>query len=117
MKKIGHSKDTEELNIPQEVKELLAATLGILDAEYGDNRDIDRDLGGYVLVMEQPEDYAELEKLNIDRETAFEYTERIKCNNGEEYLQATMMSNNDFSIIIVTPIRIAMDWLIDKLYN
>ena len=39
-------------NIPSEVIQSIKVTIGILNENYGANRDIEVDLGGYVLIIE-----------------------------------------------------------------
>jgi len=115
MIKIGHKHEIEQLTaLPIEVKEIIARTLGILDCEYGEKRNIDADLGGYVLIFESQEDVKELDRLNIDENTVFECAEKIQCSDDTEYLYATLMSNNDFVIILVVPVDISPIWLSNK---
>ena len=53
MKKIYKKNQLLEVNnIPSEVIESMKVTIDILNENYGENRDIEADLGGYVLIAE-----------------------------------------------------------------
>ena len=53
MKKIYKENQLLEVNnIPSEVIESIKATIDILNENYGANRDIESDLGGYVVIAE-----------------------------------------------------------------
>lgn len=57
MKKIYLKKQLEELNdYPVEVIKSISETIEILNENYGEARNVDKDLGGYVLVIESLED-------------------------------------------------------------
>ncbi|MDM1012523.1 hypothetical protein [Clostridium perfringens] len=45
------------------LKEYSIEIINVLDDNYGENRDIDKDLGGYVLVVESVEDVKELKNI------------------------------------------------------
>ena len=53
MKKIYKESQLLEVNnIPSEVIESIKATIDILNENYGENRDIEAELGGYVVIAE-----------------------------------------------------------------
>ena len=53
MKKIYKESQLLEVNnIPVEVIESIKVTIDILNENYGENRDIEADLGGYVVIAE-----------------------------------------------------------------
>ena len=57
MKKIYLRKQLRELsNYHIEVIKSISETVNILNENYGENRDVDKDLGGYVLIVESIED-------------------------------------------------------------
>jgi hypothetical protein len=54
-------------HLEEEVQTYALEALTILDEEYGTDRDPITDLGGYVVILENPDDIQELEELhNID---------------------------------------------------
>ena len=56
MKKIYLKKQLGELsNYPVEVIKSIYEIIDIINENYGENRDVDKDLGGYVLVVESLE--------------------------------------------------------------
>ena len=61
------------------LKEYSIEIINVLDDNYGENRDIDKDLGGYVLVVESVEDLKNL-KIYTERHI-LEYTDEIKYSD------------------------------------
>ena len=77
MKKIyKESKLLEVNNIPSEVIESIKATIDILNENYGENRDIEAELGGYVVIAENIVDIEILKQDKLQGLVA-EYTEKI----------------------------------------
>ena len=65
MKKIYSNEQLEELrDYPAEVINSISETIDILNENYGANRDINNDLGGYVVVTEN---ILDIEMLNQDK--------------------------------------------------
>jgi len=52
MIKIANDSQITTLALRQEVLAVVKEALTVLDEEYGENRNVDCDLGGYVLVVE-----------------------------------------------------------------
>ena len=85
MKKIYKKNQLLEVNnIPSEVIESMKVTIDILNENYGENRDIEADLGGYVLIAEN---IVDIEILKQDKLQGLvpEYTDVIEVVNGENY--------------------------------
>lgn len=102
MIKIGKVKELEKVSyLPQNIIEAIKEDVTILDEYYGSNRDIDKDLGGYVVVVEAEEDIEELqkEKLKIYTEIA-EYVDKLEFE-GEEWVKALFVLSSDFSIVVI----------------
>jgi len=58
------------------VKKVIWETVTILDAEYGEDRDVNNGYGGYVLVIESVSDLVQLQDLHISLENViFEYVD------------------------------------------
>ena len=72
----------------------------ILNENYGFNRSIDSDLGGYVLVAENIVDI-EILKQDKLKGLAPEYTDVIEVINGENYTSSLYLLSSDFSIVVV----------------
>lgn len=120
MIKIGHLKEKCVLNkMPLEVLEVVLRILEILDSEYGVERDIQNDDGGYVIVVEKKEDFEEIkDKTYIDCDTVIaEYVDKIACDNGEVYTNSLILCNNDYAISIIILLELTQqnlkDYMID----
>jgi len=112
MRKIAHKLEVETLkDLPVEViaKALEIAT--ILDDNYGKNR-TEKDLGGYILIAEDKEDIAYINKLIDFGYTVPEYIDVISCSNGESYNNALMLLSSDFSISLIVPYGLIPDKLL-----
>ncbi|XZK75011.1 hypothetical protein ACSXCI_14715 [Clostridium perfringens] len=61
MKKTYLKKQLGDLSdYPIEVIQSISETIDILNENYGENRNVDEDLGGYVLIVESIEDIKDL---------------------------------------------------------
>ena len=101
MKKIYKESQLKELrNYPIEVIKSISETIEILDDNYGENRSIDNDLGGYVLIAEN---IVDIEILKQDKLQGLvpEYTDVIEVMNGENYTSSLYLLSSDFSIVVV----------------
>ena len=69
--------------MPQEIQETVQDILQILDIEYGAARDKYADDGGYVIVLEEKEDFAKIkDKTYIDCDNIIaEYVDKIVCSH------------------------------------
>ncbi|MBI6020128.1 hypothetical protein H8J79_04685 [Clostridium perfringens] len=75
-------------------------TIDILNENYGENRDVDKDLGGYVLVVENKEDVKEL-RSGMLKDILPEYTDEIKCSEGVNYTSSLFLLSSDFSTVVI----------------
>ena len=105
MVKVAHITEVETLkHLPLEVESIVVEIATILDDNYGDTRDVNHDLGGYILIAEVAEDVEIIKKL-IDLEyTLPEYVDLITCENGENYTNTLMLLSSDYSIILIIPL-------------
>lgn len=71
----------------------------LLDDNYGANRDVDKDLGGYIALLESKEDVAEV-KANSIKGLFPEYTDIIKSDDGIDYYSSLFLLSDDFSIVV-----------------
>ena len=102
MKKIYKKNQLLEVNnIPTEVIERIKEIIDILNENYGANRDIESDLGGYVVIAEN---IIDIEILKQDKLQVLvpEYTDVIEVMNGENYTSSLYLLSSDFSIVVVT---------------
>ena len=101
MKKVYLKRQLIELNdCPVEVIKSISETIDILNENYGGNRDVDKDLGGYVLVVESIEDVKEL-KNGILKDILPEYTDEIICSEGVNYTSSLFLLSDDFSVVVI----------------
>ncbi|EPB8178315.1 hypothetical protein [Clostridium perfringens] len=83
-----------------EVIKSISETIGILNENYGENRDVDKDLGGYVLVVESLEDVKEL-KNGMLKDILPEYTDEIICSEEVNYTSSLFLISDDFSVVVI----------------
>ncbi|WP_415345241.1 hypothetical protein [Clostridium perfringens] len=101
MKKIDLKKQLGELsNYPVEVIKSIYEIIDIINENYGENRDVDKDLGGYVLVVESLEDIKEL-KNGMLKDILPEYTDKIICSEGVNYTSSLFLLSSDFSVVVI----------------
>lgn len=79
----------------------ISATIDILDNNYGDDRNIEIDLGGYVVIVEN---IVDIEILKQDKLKGLipEYTDIIECSEGVNWTSSLFLLSSDFSIVVVT---------------
>ncbi|MEO2508598.1 hypothetical protein ABHA01_12475 [Clostridium paraputrificum] len=101
MKKVyKESQLLEENNIPLEVIESIKVTIDILNKNYGENRDIETDLGGYIVIVEN---IVDVEILKQDKLQGLipEYADMIECSRGINYTSILYILSSDVSIVVV----------------
>ncbi|PWX62875.1 hypothetical protein CYK82_13895 [Clostridium perfringens] len=86
---------------PTEVIKSISETLDILNENYGENREVDKELGGYVLVIENIEDVEEL-KSGMLKDILPEYTDEIVCSEGVNYTSSLCLLSSDFSVVVIS---------------
>ena len=102
MKKIYKESQLLELNnIPSEVIESMKVTIAILNESYGANRNIEADLGGYVVIAENIVDIEILKQGKLQGLVP-EYTDIIECSEGVNWTSSLFLLSSDFSIVVVT---------------
>ena len=102
MKKVYKESQLVELNnLSVEVIESIRETIAILDEAYGEERDIELDLGGYALIAEN---IIDIEILKQDKLQGLipEYTDVIEVVNGENYISSLYLISSDYAIVVVT---------------
>ena len=102
MKKVYKESQLVELkNLQPEVIERMKATIDILNENYGASRDIESDLGGYVVIAEN---IVDIEILKQDKLQGLipEYTDIIECSEGVNWISSLFLLSSDISIVVVT---------------
>ncbi|HBW14524.1 MAG TPA: hypothetical protein DEF30_11965 [Proteiniclasticum sp.] len=116
MIKLGHSRDIEAVHhLPSEVVEEILENLKILDEEYGEDRNISEDLGGYVVVITKDSDLKDLSSLiggDLNSEAIPEYVDIIRCATKEVFTISLFLCGSDFGIIAVIPYTITPKYLL-----
>ena len=101
MKKVYNESQLVKLNsIPVEVIEFVRELIVILNEAYGEDRNVESDLGGYVLIAEN---IVDIEILKQDKLQCLvpEYTDVIEVMNGENYTSSLYLLSSDFSIVVL----------------
>ncbi|MBC5625178.1 hypothetical protein H8S10_06860 [Clostridium sp. NSJ-49] len=102
MKKIYKENQLLEVNnMPIEVIESIKVTIDILNENYGFNRAIESDLGGYVVIAEN---IVDIEVLKQDKLQGLvpEYTDVIEVVNGVNWTSSLFLLSSDYAITVVT---------------
>ncbi|MFH5834464.1 hypothetical protein ACHAL6_00130 [Proteiniclasticum sp. C24MP] len=91
---------------PVELQTALLAELKILDDNYGSNRDVMRDYGGYIILSESEDDLPEIEmemNIRITVDGIPEYVDVIRCSNRKVYTSTLFLLGSDNGIVLVLP--------------
>ena len=102
MKKVYKENQILEVNnIPSEVIESMKVTIAILNESYGANRNIEADLGGYVVIAEN---IVDIEILKQDKLQGLvpEYTDIVECSEGVDWTSSLFLLSSDYAIVVVT---------------
>lgn len=96
----------EQLNLlegyPNEVIDNIGETIGILNDNYGANRDVDKDLGGYIQVIESLEEIKSL-KEGILQGLVEEYSDEICITENEDVYNSTLyIASSDYNVMVIT---------------
>ena len=118
MIKLLHVSDTSKIShLEEEVQTYALEALTILDEEYGTDRDPITDLGGYVTILENPDDIQELEELhNMDltKNTIPEFVDFIYTEQGSRYTASLFLLSSDYGIIIILPYDMTPKEILNK---
>ena len=102
MKAIYSKEQLKELkSYPVEVINNISDIIDVLDENYGVERNIKADLGGYVLIAEN---IVDIEILKQDKLKGLveEYTDIIECSEGVNWTSSLFLLSSDFAIVVVT---------------
>lgn len=100
MRKVSKVNDLIEMKLEVNVISIIKEQLNILDENYGADRDINNDLGGYVVIAEN---IVDIEILKRDKLQGLipEYTDVIKCSEGVNWTFSLFLISSDYSIVVV----------------
>ena len=102
MKKIYKKNQLLEVNnIPSEVIESMKVTIDILNENYGEDRDVEADLGGYIVIVENIVDIKIMKQDKLQGLIP-EYTDIIECSEGVNWTSSLFLLSSDFAIVVVT---------------
>lgn len=102
MKKIYKESQLLELNnIPSEVIKSIKVTIDILNENYVEDREVESDLGGYVVIAEN---IVDMEILKQDKLQGLvpEYTDIVECSEGVNWTSSLFLLSSDYAIVVVT---------------
>lgn len=112
MRKVSKVSNLIGMELEVNVISTIEEQLNILDESYGAKRNIDADLGGYVLVLETKEDVIEV-KENILKDIIPEYVDNIECEGGKQYCLSLFLLSSDYAVIVVATKEL-MDILVEE---
>ena len=102
MKKIYKESQLLEVNnIPVEVIESIKVTIDILNENYEEDRDVEADLGGYIVIVENIVDIKIMKQDKLQGLIP-EYTDIIECSEGVNWTSSLFLLSSDFAIVVVT---------------
>ena len=102
MKKIYKESQLLEVNnIQVEVIESIKVTIDILNENYVEDRDVESDLGGYVVIAEN---IVDMEILKQDKLQGLvpEYTDIVECSEGVDWTSSLFLLSSDYAIVVTT---------------
>lgn len=111
MKRLRRINDLTGMDLDTNIISVIEEQLNILDDNYGAERNIDADLGGYVLILETKDDVIEARE-SILKDIIPEYVDNIECEGGNQYCLALFLLSSDYAIVVVATIAL-MDILIE----
>ena len=87
---------------PREAVKSVNETIGILNDNYGVDRDVDKNLGGYIQVIESLEEL-KLLKDGILQDSVEEYSDEICITeNGYVYSSTLYIASSDYNVMVIT---------------
>ncbi len=88
-------------NLPVEIIRNIRETITVLNEAYNEERDIESDLGGYVVIAENIVDIEVLKKDKLQGLIP-EYTDIIECSEGVNWTSSLFLISSDYAIVVVT---------------
>lgn len=104
-------------HLEEEIQTYVLEALTILDEEYRKDRDLTTDLGGYIAIIEHPDEIEELEKLHnldITINPCPEYVDFIITEHGPLYTASLFLLSSDYGIIMILPYEMTPKEILKK---
>lgn len=102
MKAIYLKEQLNELRAyPVDVINNISDIIVVLNENYGVERNIEADLGGYMLIAENTADIKIMKKYKL-KGLILEYTDIIECSEGVNWTSSLFLLSSDFSIVVIT---------------
>ena len=96
--KIGKVSDLARIAIEDEAKEYLYYYANLLSTEYGENRNVDIDVGGYILYAPSGTTAEEIKAYFDTTQNTAEYVD----SNGV-FCSAVYITGDDYGVVVVAP--------------
>ena len=107
--KLGHMRDLDNIAVEDEaIYRNLYEFLSVLDNEYGESRNIDVDVGGYVLFCDVGTSLEELGAV-FNYKAVFDWSGNIKSKIP--YCSTMYFLNNEFAVVLVMAIQDTPDYI------
>ena len=104
MIKIAHKREEGVLrHLPTEIVAKAIEIATILDENYGKNRDVEKELGGYILLAQSAEDVETIKGIIDFQYTLPEFVSLVPCESGDSYTNSLMLLSSDYSISLIIP--------------
>lgn len=104
MKKIAHINQIHDIQLPKEIETIIQDTAKILDESYGVDRDVDGGDGGYVIFIENEDEFELLKNIHLNVKSVIpEYIDIIECKNGATYINVLILLSSDYAINLIFP--------------
>ena len=101
--------------MPEEVYFEALSIVTMLDIVYGENRDVDKDDGGFVFVAENKDDlnYFGINYMKLEK-NLYEAVKLVRSKK-EPYLNVFFLCNNEYGINLFIPMPIVPEIIFEKL--
>ena len=99
---------------PEVYREALRV-LSRLDAAYGADRDVEKDDGGFILVVEKVCDLCQVEQMGLKLDGFGHETLDVFQSEQGPYANILFLCNNEFGINVILPMRMAPRGLVQEL--
>ena len=83
------------------IEVFIKVTIDVLNENYGANRNIETDLGVYVVIVENIVDIEILKQGKL-QSLILGYTDITECSEGFNWTSSLFLLSSDFSIVVVT---------------
>ncbi len=104
-------------HLEEELQTYALDVLTTLDEEYGKDRDLITNLGGYIAIIEHPDEIEELEKLHncdLTKNPCPEYVDFIITEDGTLYTAYLFLLSSDYGIIMIQPYEMTPKKILKK---